>query len=156
MMNSQTLLYRFLSGIIIILILILAAGTVYAFFFRSTAQKPFVRSGTQPESTPDYSVPFFTEIGRIRAQTADSTPVSIIVTPVFPHIFSDQNFTEEVRHTIPAFRSATQEYFHSLPAFQIRNRSEESIKTDLLSRYNALLRLGRIETLYFEDFLFIE
>jgi flagellar basal body-associated protein FliL len=45
------------------------------------------------------------------------------------------------------------EYLGSLSVSELQMLGEENIKTELLRQFNAILRLGRIEALYFVDFL---
>jgi flagellar basal body-associated protein FliL len=47
-------------------------------------------------------------------------------------------------------------YFGSLSLEELRQKEDESIKTELLTQFNDLLRLGQITTLYFSDYLIIE
>jgi flagellar basal body-associated protein FliL len=52
-------------------------------------------------------------------------------------------------------RSISADFIASLSAEELRRQDEEAIKGELLRCYNRILRLGRIETLYFSDFMVI-
>jgi flagellar basal body-associated protein FliL len=80
----------------------------------------------------------------------------VVLTAVFPYHPGDRPFSEELVSRIREFRNITSGYFAALPVEELRRRGESAVKEELLSRYNAVLRLGKIEVLYFNDFMIIE
>ncbi|MDR0376324.1 MAG: flagellar basal body protein FliL [Spirochaetaceae bacterium] len=148
--------YRVLLGTAAVLALVLLAGTLYALVFRSGGTGPQRRTR---ESLPRQSITdggVFTGIGRLRASTAGPEPVTVILSVVFPYPLNDKAFMEELASQIANFRNTTQEYFVSLPTEELRRKDDDLIKAEILHRYNRLLRLGQIETLYFSEYLVIE
>jgi flagellar basal body-associated protein FliL len=160
--------------LIVLLALVIAAGTIYALVFRAADAPPLFRvsdttnteadvpgvispqaPAVQPRSTPTRES-IFTGIGRLRAVSADKPAVTIVVSIAFPYMPEDRAFSEELNAKVPEFRNTALEYFSTQRAADLRNTSEENIKTELLRRYNALLRLGTISALYFNDFMFID
>ncbi|MDR1901060.1 MAG: flagellar basal body protein FliL [Treponema sp.] len=169
--NPQRFLYlsRLLMGIVFILVLCLAGGTIYALLFkRNKAETGIPSAEARQESVvPDAAPPAgkgqesaweeaFTGIGRIRAATAAPDSAAVILTITFPYHADDKAFAEELRLRIPDFRTIAQEYFLSLPKAELLRMNEQAVKTDMLRRFNAVLRLGRIETLYFSDYMILE
>jgi flagellar basal body-associated protein FliL len=165
--------YRVLIALIVLLALVIAAGTIYALVFRGADAAPLFRvsdatsaeevSGTispQPPPTQTFNLParenIFTGIGRLRAVSADKPAVTIVVSIAFPYTPEDRAFNEELNAKVPEFRNTALEYFSTHRAVELRNTSEENIKAELLRRYNSLLRLGSISVLYFNDFMFID
>ncbi|MDR0759131.1 MAG: flagellar basal body-associated FliL family protein [Treponema sp.] len=148
--------YRVLMWIAAALALVLLAGTLYALVFRSGRAEPPLqtRGSALLQSATDGGV--FTGIGRLRAATAGPEPVTVILSIVFPYPADDKPFTEELASQIVNFRSTTHEYFASLTAEELRRKDDASIKAEILRRYNPLLRLGQIKTLYFSEYLVIE
>ncbi|MDR1128818.1 MAG: flagellar basal body protein FliL, partial [Treponema sp.] len=98
----------------------------------------------------------FTGIGRIRASTGAPEPATVILSIAFPYPSQDRAFSEELAARIGDFRSGAIAYFASLSTEELRQKDEAAIKTELLGRFNDLLRLGRITALYFSDYLIIE
>ncbi|MDR1588261.1 MAG: flagellar basal body-associated FliL family protein [Treponema sp.] len=101
----------------------------------------------------------FTGIGRLRiplAAPAGGQAGTMILSIAFPYPLNDPPFTEELAARVPDFRSIAVGYFSSLPPGELRNPDEEKAKKEILKRYNAALRLGRIETLYFSDLMIVE
>jgi flagellar basal body-associated protein FliL len=156
-------LYRTLLALSVLLALVLLGGTLYALVFHDPTAGPLIRS---PAVSPLRTVPsppqasdeerIFTGIGRIRANTAAPDSAMVILSIAFPYTPGDRAFSEELASRVGDFRDTAREYFASFPEEELRLRAEETIKEDLRQRYNALLRLGRIEVLYFNDFMIIE
>ncbi|MDR0526025.1 MAG: flagellar basal body protein FliL [Spirochaetaceae bacterium] len=148
---------RILLIVLLALILFLAGGTVYGLIFRKS--KPPLYKIPEPPASQSQTMQretMFTGIGRLRAVTGDAPPVTVIISVAFPYDPEDGPFTEELYAKIPGFRMAISEYFADRTAAELREMSDDSIKTAILKGCNALLRLGFIETLYFNDLMFIE
>jgi flagellar basal body-associated protein FliL len=97
----------------------------------------------------------FTGIGRIRVSTADPQPGMVIIFVLFEYNSGDRPFSEELALRVGEFRNIIREYVGSFSATELQQLSEETIKAELLRRFNQILRLGRIETLYFNDFMIL-
>jgi flagellar basal body-associated protein FliL len=113
----------------------------------------------------DAGLPVFTGIGRLRAALAPPARqnndlseggVAVVITIEFPYDDSDKTFFEELSFNAGRFRSVTLDYFSSIPAGDPLLVSEQALKEALLSRYNALLYLGKIKELYFSEFMIID
>ena len=143
----------FLAGLII-------AGTIYA-FARSPGSGPLFRTGNsasggtaRDSSAANGGVNIFAGIGRLRIPLAGSS--TLILSIAFPYPADDRAFTEELAAKIGDFRTMASDYFSSLPVEKLVNLDEEAAKTEILRRYNASLRLGKIQALYFNDLMIIE
>ncbi|MDR2630930.1 MAG: flagellar basal body protein FliL [Spirochaetaceae bacterium] len=150
-------LYRVLVGVILLLIFILLMGTLYALVIRGPAGlKPGEDHREEPAGSGDYTDNIFTGIGRIRALTAGPLAATVILSVAFPYAPEDRAFSEELAAKIGQFRGITAEYFASFSAGELREKEEGVIKEELRQRYNAILRLGNITQLYFNDYMIIE
>jgi flagellar basal body-associated protein FliL len=148
-----TLLWRILLALALVLALVIAAGTVYALALRpQNAPQPV--SDPAPPLSPDAAI--FTGLGRLRCPTAGDKPGLVILQASFPYFPGDRPFSEELVSRLREFRSLTAAYFAAQSPEDLRRKDEAEVKADLLSRYNALLRLGRIQTLYFNEYMVIE
>lgn len=148
--------YRILLVIAAALALILLAGTLYALVFHSgrTETSRLTRESASAQSIAEDGI--FTGIGRLRAVTAGPEPVTVILSIVFPYPPNDKLFAEELASQIANLRNTTHEYFASISAEELLRKDDAAIKAEILRRYNLLLRLGQIETLYFNEYLVIE
>ena len=97
----------------------------------------------------------FGGIGRLRVPTADADPGIVIISVLFEYNPADRPFSEELALRIGEFRTIIRDYIGSFSAAELRQLNEEIIRSELLLRFNTILRLGRIETLFFGDFMII-
>ncbi|MDR1353564.1 MAG: flagellar basal body protein FliL [Treponema sp.] len=156
--GPAALVSRILGVIAIALALVLAAGTIYALVFRGKGKQPGTAAPV-PDGGAAVQADFdniFTGVGRIRASTGSPEPATVILSIAFPYSPQDLAFSEELAARIGDFRSGAIAYFASLSTEELRQKDEAAIKAELLGRFNALLRLGRITLLYFSDYLIIE
>ena len=147
-------LYRVLIGCVIGLVLVILVGSLYAVIGPKKLSTEISQSS--PKQTNTSNEQYFSGLGRIRANTADPEPAAVVVSIVFPYNKEDIAFTEELSTHIPQFKELAVDYFASQSVKTLKALSEETIKAELLNRFNKLLRLGSIKILYFNDYLIIE
>jgi len=175
--NKLIIFYRIIVVMMLLLVVLLIAGSLYA-FIRSRDSGPLFRIGSgavrngiakdgtgngMNQGTEDNSAyNVFSGIGTIRIQNPGkpsdkvSETAVIIISISFPYKAEDRPFTEELASHISEFRSIATNYFANLPRDKLAKLDEEQAKADILKQYNALLRLGRIETLYFGDLMIVD
>ena len=151
--------YLVLLSVAGLLILILITGTIFALARPSDANALFKlgKARTEQLSPPDipYSdVRIFSGLGRLRIPLSNSSVM--ILTIAFPYQADDIAFTEELAVKIGDFKNIATDYFSSLDEYQITYLDEEAAKREILKHYNANLRLGQIEALYFSDMMIID
>lgn len=140
------------------LIMLIVAGTIYA-FVRVPGSPPLFRiggaeSGPARAASAEGGTGVFAGIGRLRIPLTGAS--TMILSIAFPYPPGDRAFTEELASKIGDFRALATDYFSALPAEKLVNLDEETAKTEILKRYNASLRLGTIQALYFNDLMIIE
>jgi flagellar basal body-associated protein FliL len=145
--------YRALIVCVIFLALLIAGGTMYGVFFK-TAPKKNVQSAV-PQTPGPGQGQVFTGIGQIRISTADPGGGTVILSVSFVYYPEDKAFSEELAMKVREFREIIMDYFGSFSGADLQKQDEESIKAELLLRFNAILRLGRIESLFFSDFMIV-
>jgi flagellar basal body-associated protein FliL len=139
------------------LALLIIAGTIYAFARPSKAPviklgKPEVQAAG-PASDED-KTRVFNGLGRLRIPLSNSG--TLILSIAFPYSADDRVFAEELAARIGDFKNIAIEYFSSLPKEKVASLDEAAAKAELLKRWNEMLRLGHIETVYFSDLLVID
>ena len=143
-------LYRSLLICVLLLGLIIIGGTIYWKFFHDSPPRH-----EQINVLPENGGQTFTGIGRIRISTADPRPGMVILFVSFIYYPEDKVFSEELVLKIRDFREIIADYIGSFTVEELQKQEEEKIKHELLRRFNAVLRLGQLETLYFSDFMII-
>jgi flagellar basal body-associated protein FliL len=159
------IVYRVFVILALALVMLLAAGSLYA-LFRSPNSGPLFRIGGTGgrdrrntgagAASPMALSNVFSGIGRLRIPLAGEPAAAVILSISFPYSADDRPFAEELASRIGDFRSIAAEYFASLPREKVVKLDEEAAKAVILGRYNAVLRLGKIETLYFGDLMIVE
>ncbi|MDR0494528.1 MAG: flagellar basal body protein FliL [Treponema sp.] len=152
------LAYRLIVVLVLALVVALAAGSLYALIRPADARPLFRIGGEKPAAKtahPD-TVNIFSGIGRLRIPVPGNSACTVILSVSFPYSADDRAFAEELASRVGDFRTITSQYFSALSPEQITRLNEEAAKAEILNRYNAALRLGKIETLYFGDLMIIE
>ena len=153
-------IYMGLVICVISLVLVLIVGTVYGVFFKRAPQNSGHPGQGQIEALQNNLEGYrrgqaFTGIGQIRISTADPQPGIVILFVTFNYFPYDRAFSEELVHRVRDFRNIIVDYIGSFSAAELQAINEENIKTELLRRFNAVLRLGQIEVLFFSDFMIV-
>jgi len=151
--RSQLLLYvyRGLIGFLILLGFVFIGGTIYGVFFHQNSRNQVKSAASQKIGEGQT----FTGIGTIRVSTADAQPGMVILFVSFTYYPEDKAFSEELVLRVRDFRQIIVDYFGSFSASELRGLDEDNIKSELLLRFNSVLRLGEIETLYLGDYMII-
>jgi hypothetical protein len=163
------------------LILLILGGTFYA-VFRDSGE-PYSGGPVPEDSGPagpsdvflpgDVSLPgayprsaVFTGLGRLRIPAGSGSPPAsgvetasravVVLSVVFPYPPEDRPFTEELAGKISLFRRIIQDYFGALSRDELNPLDEQKAKEELLRRFNGELRLGKIESLLFNDLMILE
>ena len=138
--------------------LIIIGGTIYGVFFHAAppgynlnGQRNALRESGQ-ESGQGQT---FTGIGRLRIPTADPQPGMVILFVSFMYYPDDRAFSEELALRVRDLRDIIRDYIGSFSTAELQRQDEEVIRAELLRRFNGILRLGQIETLFFSDFMII-
>ena len=142
-------IYRSLIICLVILGLIFIGGTIYGVFFHQRPPDNF--QVTISEKVGEGQT--FIGIGQLRVSTADPQPGMVIIYVSFIYYPNDKAFSEELVLRVKDFRQIIVDYFGAFSVSELQALDEDSIKIELLRRFNAILRLGQIETLYFGDFM---
>ena len=140
-------MYRAIIICLILLGLVLAGGTIYGIFFLSNPQT------SEQIDVPEAQNQVFSGIGRLRVPTAEPEPGVVIIFVSFFFNPNDRAFSEELVLRIRDFRDIIEDYIASYSIAELSIMDEEIIKLELLARFNAILRLGRIDDLFFSDFM---
>jgi len=153
-------MYRVVVAVILLLAVVLITGSLYG-AFKPKDSPPLFRIGGDGEKGRGEAVPagdihVFSGIGRLRIPLAGEPSATIIIAISFPYPADDRAFAEELASRIGDFRSIATEYFAALSPEKAAALNEETAKAEILGRYNALLRLGKIETLYFGDLMVVD
>ena len=172
-------LNRILIYIIIFLFLVILSVTIGGLISRKAAPGKNLRTA-DPEPTvkeleslnkrSNTKIAAYTGIGRIRTVTAadtsgndnngDSpnaeTATPIVITPWFSYEESNFELYEELSRKRILITGIISNYFSDRTEKELLSTSEEKIKADLLKEINSQLSLGKIQNIYFSDYIFLK
>jgi flagellar basal body-associated protein FliL len=148
-------LYRILMALVLALVLILLVGTVYGLVKKASGNgRPSTSTGgAEDQAAGEENI--FSGIGTIRVSTAGDDPETIIITVAFPYDKGDVAFSEELVSRIQDFKNLTTEYLASFTSEELHQLDTSVVNSELVSRYNAILHLGKIRELYFLDYIWL-
>jgi flagellar basal body-associated protein FliL len=136
-----------------LIVLVIAGITAWALLIRGPVETGAVAAAeTAGVDTASAGIKMWTGLGRLRAPLAQGTG-TVVLTIAFPYNSDDLPFSGELAANIAAFREESHRYFSALKASDPVLAREDEIKAALLARFNGRLLLGKIEALYFYDYM---
>ena len=148
------ILYLALLSVACALIVLLFIGTIVGLVRPRNAEPVFAIKKIRTEHTKIEDIRVYSGLERLRIPLSNSS--ILILSVSFPYSAKDTTFTEELAAKISDFKAIITEYFSALPIESVNQIDEETAKQDILKHFNANLRLGRIDALYFNDMTVIE
>jgi flagellar basal body-associated protein FliL len=143
-----------IAGILILLIIV---GTIIG-LTRPVNAEPLINFGSPPQTMQPAiqgnDIRIYTGLGRLRIPLVNSS--TLILSIVFPYSADDVTFTEELAAKVGDLRTIATDYFSSLPVRDLIQIDEETAKREILRSFNANLRLGNIDVIYFNDMMIID
>ena len=169
--RSNGFLFLILVIILGFIVLLIASGTIWAFSKgkisfgsgkKTSSRSLFTSEQNRPAPAdiiardPAGKTAVFGDIGLLRATTADKKAVTVIISPFMPYDSVDLAFQEELVQKTRSMRAFVLDWFRSRTIGEIGKLGESGVKSALLDGINKLLVLGKIETIYFSEYMVIE
>lgn len=163
---------RFLSIVLLIVaafvVFIIASGTVWACvrasgtsasptgkrLFSSKTDSAAIESALNADATPDAAL--FSDIGPLRASTTDGDGTVIVIQPYFPYPSDDIAFREELVKKTRTVRAGILDWFASRTVGEIKRLGEAGVKQAILDVVNGVLVLGKLDTVWFSEFMVLD
>jgi len=155
-MRKKKTVNQILSYCILAIILLIIFGTFVVFvvnLFSFSNQKNEISSNEEIVLAVD-SQEIYRKIGRIRSATKDGIP--IVISVYFPFPKDDIDFYEELSIKNESLKSEIVRYFTNYSYDELKIKNENSIKREVINQLNEKLVLNKIETIYFEEFIFFD
>ena len=146
---------RVLAIVAGVLILVLAAGTIYG-LASGTRQNKLEREADRAQVAAELAAgASYTGIGTVRAKSADANAAVVVATIAFPYDSGDKLFAEELARKAPVLKAAAQSVLSSKKADDLAPVFEGSLKAALRDAFNARLSLGKVTEIWLSDFVVI-
>ena len=153
----QAIVQRVLLCLLVLMLIFIGSMSVWALVFRPAGAGGAQNLAEAGVENGDRQV--FSGIGTVRAEIlagVEGGSKTLVVAPVFYYDEKDRAFSEELNSYTHAFREATSSYINSIDEDSPELFDEMLLKNALLERYNANLKLGRINELYFTEYILID
>ena len=106
------------------------------------------------QKSVDYSV--FSDFGRLRTSTADNPQIPVVVLPFISYKTENSFLYEELCQKQRKIKTIILQFFTQKTQKELFSMGEEIVKSELLKLINEELAMGKIEALYFEEYIFLE
>lgn len=161
---------KILSIIVIILLITIFAGTVFALLKNKKSfqkQKLLISQGKAvslmaPKNDNQFS---YFNLGSLRVltkpendspQETQNMGTVLLVTPWLSYPSDDTIFFEEISRKKTVIAGIIQDYFSNHSKQELLSQTEVTIEENLLLEINNHLSLGTINQIYFTDYIFLE
>lgn len=162
---------KILSIIVIILLITIFAGTVFALLKNKKSfqkQKQLISQGKAvslmaPKNDNQFS---YFNLGSLRVltksendslqETEQNMGTVLLVTPWISYPSDDTIFFEEISRKKTVIAGIIQDYFSDYSKLELLTQTEVKIEENLIKEINNHLSLGKIQQIYFTDYIFLE
>ena len=163
--NKKVKLDYILYAIIIGLLIVLIIGTITGLANkRNSEPEVLLQQGkavnlSKPANTDIVS---YYEIGNIRIVTPSEEPENeqegcvLVVNPWLSYAEGDTVFYEEIARKRGVIKGICTTYFSERSKNHLLSITEKKVEQELLELINAQLALGKVQDLYFTDYIFLE
>lgn len=161
---------KILSIIVIILLITIFAGTIFALLKNKKSfqkQKQLISQGKAvslmaPKNDNQFS---YFNLGSLRVltkpendflQETQNMETVLLVTPWISYPSDDTIFFEEISRKKTVIAGIIQDYFSDYSKLELLTQTEVKIEENLIKEINNHLSLGKIQQIYFTDYIFLE
>lgn len=161
---------KILSIIVIILLITIFAGTVFALLKNKKSfqkQKQLISQGKAvslmaPKNDNQFS---YFNLGSLRVltksendslQETQNMGTVLLVTPWISYPSDDTIFFEEISRKKTVIAGIIQDYFSGYSKLELLTQTEVKIEENLIKEINNHLSLGKIQQIYFTDYIFLD
>jgi flagellar basal body-associated protein FliL len=147
---------RALAAAVALLVLVLAAGTIYG-LASGTRHRKLAREADRAQVQAELAGrTAYTAIGTVRAKSADPKPAVVVATISFPYDSNDKAFGEELARKAPVLKAAAEAFLSSRKAADLGPAFEGAVKASLRDAFNSRLSLGKVGEIWLSDFSVIQ
>lgn len=161
---------KILFIIVIILLITIFAGTVFALLKNKKSfqkQKQLISQGKAvslmaPKNDNQFS---YFNLGSLRVltkpendslQETQNMGTVLLVTPWLSYPSDDTIFFEEISRKKTVIAGIIQDYFSDYSKLELLTQTEVKIEENLIKEINNHLSLGKIQQIYFTDYIFLD
>ena len=158
----EKLIFKILSLCVAILLALIVSGTIIAFATGKAKPGSGMRNiDPLPQRIAEKAADIsFTEYERLRTLTKpadlNSNGSPVIISPWISYKSGDKSFYEELTQKNRKIQTIITDYFASHTKQELLNLKENTIKAEILQNINKELVLGKIQAIYFKEYIFLD
>lgn len=157
---------KILAIILLVVVLALIAGSIYGFSLRKSRGQAYRMADPSPEKVINLSkkksskLAAYNSIGQMRPVTkpegSGDSGTLLIVSPWFSYPEGDIQLFEEIAQKDRLIKTIISNYFMSYTKSDLISKGEKKIKEELREQINNQLVLGKINSVYFDQYIFFD
>ena len=147
---------KFILIILAITILLVIIATSIFYFLNKSNPNKYRKIDNPAEIQKNIEYSLFSDFGRLRTYTCDNPQIPIVVLPFLSYKTENSFLYEELCQKQRKIKSIILQYFTQKTQEELFSLGEENIKTQILTLINNEVSMGKIESIYFEEYIFLE
>lgn len=139
---------------IIVFVIILISLSHFLHKTNNTNKYRKIDNPTEIQKNIEYSL--FSDFGRLRTYTCDTQQIPVVILPFLSYKSENTFLYEELCQKQRKIKSIILQYFTQKTQEELFSLGEEKVKLEILTQINDELSMGNIESIFFEEYLFLE
>ena len=142
-----------LLGIIVFVIILIS---LFHFLYKTNNTNKYRKIDNPTEIQKNIEYSLFSDFGRLRTYTCDTQQIPVVILPFLSYKSENTFLYEELCQKQRKIKSIILQYFTQKTQEELFSLGEEKVKLEILTQINDELSMGNIESIFFEEYLFLE
>ena len=142
-----------LLGIIVFVIILIS---LFHFLHKTNNTNKYRKIDNPTEIQKNIEYSLFSDFGRLRTYTCDTQQIPVVILPFLSYKSENTFLYEELCQKQRKIKSIILQYFTQKTQEELFSLGEEKVKLEILTQINDELSMGNIESIFFEEYLFLE
>ena len=144
-----------LLGIIVFVIILIS---LFHFLHKTNNTNKYRKIDNPTEIQKNIEYSLFSDFGRLRTYTCDTQQIPVVILPFLSYKSENTFLYEELCQKQRKIKSIILQYFtqKTQEVLEVVNNRIEKVKLEIITQINDELSMGNIESIFFEEYLFLE
>ena len=157
-MESKTInkINRILFILLEIIVFVIILISLFHFLYKTNNTNKYRKIDNPTEIQKNIEYSLFSDFGRLRTYTCDTQQIPVVILPFLSYKSENTFLYEELCQKQRKIKSIILQYFTQKTQEELFSLGEEKVKLEILTQINDELSMGNIESIFFEEYLFLE
>ena len=157
-MESKTInkINRILFILLEIIVFVIILISLFHFLHKTNNTNKYRKIDNPTEIQKNIEYSLFSDFGRLRTYTCDTQQIPVVILPFLSYKSENTFLYEELCQKQRKIKSIILQYFTQKTQEELFSLGEEKVKLEILTQINDELSMGNIESIFFEEYLFLE